>query len=361
MPAIAVDDILVLPRIRRPLAPVGQFRRVTRVVTAGHFLEGAGFPVRRPFPGALALSTTDPFLLLDHLGAIEYGPGEAKGAPWHPHRGFETVTYILDGELSHHDSNGGGGMITDGGTQWMTAGAGILHDEMPSERLLRSGGVFHGVQLWVNLPAAMKMNPPRYQDIHGQSLRLLSSDDGGALVRIIAGELDGHEGPGVTYTPITYLHATLSPGAQLALPWNADFSAMVYVLGGAGTVGPERRPIAEGQLALLAKSVRVSDGDSASRNAGEGRGVGNGIVVPPGDDDGVMLQAAESFEGTATAMDVLILGGQPIKEPIFHYGPFVMNTKAEIITAIEDFNAGRLGTIPAQNLDAHNTGGNVDV
>src|SRR5207248_9486537 len=179
--------------------------------------EGEGFPVRRPFPG-LERAVADPFILLDQMGEVQYAPGEAKGAPDHPHRGFETVTYMIDGEFVHRDSTGGGGVIANGDTQWMTAGAGIVHSEMPPDRLIRSGGLFHGVQLWVNLPAAQKWSPPRYQDIAAKSVTLVRSHDGGALVRVIAGDLAGHAGPGVTQTPITYAHVTLMPVTRLATP-----------------------------------------------------------------------------------------------------------------------------------------------
>jgi redox-sensitive bicupin YhaK (pirin superfamily) len=284
-------------------------------------MEGEGFQVRRPFPGS-DLPDADPFLLLDHLGAVEYGPGEAKGAPWHPHRGFETVTYIIDGAIEHHDSTGGGGLITDGATQWMTAGAGILHDEMPPERLVRAGGLFHGVQLWVNLPHSLKMTPPRYQDIESDRVALLSSDDGGALIRVIAGDLAGHSGPGSTWTPITYAHATISPGARLQVPWRPDFNALVYVLSGSGTAGTEGRPIGEGQLA----------------------------VFGPG--DAIEVQASPQQDTRSPNLEVLLLGGSPIREPVVFYGPFVMNTRHEIMEAIEDYRAGRMGTIPAERLDA---------
>jgi len=321
VPAVTVDNLLVLPRIPRPEAATSTFRAVTRLVTANKQLEGAGFPVRRPFPGKVPQAETDPFLLLDHLGAIEYAPGEAKGAPWHPHRGFETVTYIIDGAFEHHDSTGGGGLITNGATQWMTAGAGILHDEMPTEELVRKGGLFHGTQLWVNLPKNLKTTPPRYQDIGPQHVALLTSDDGGALVRIIAGVLAGHPGPGVTWTPITYLHATISAGARLQLPWRADFNALVYVLNGSGSVGPEARTIEEGQLA----------------------------VFGPG--DALSVQADSAQDSRSPQLDVLLIGGSPLHEPVVFYGPFVMNTEAEIAQAIADYQAGRMGTIPATYLD----------
>jgi len=190
MPAVTVDNPLVLPRIGRPDPATTVARPALRTVPAHHAIEGAGFEVWRPFPGGLALHETDPFLLLDQLGPVEYGPNEAVGAPWHPHRGFETVTYVLDGEIAHHDSNGGGGVIGEGDTQWMTAGGGILHDEVPSERALREGGPSHGVQLWVNLPSQLKFTPPRYQALTGDGLVLLSSDDGGALVQL-GGKITG--------------------------------------------------------------------------------------------------------------------------------------------------------------------------
>ena len=319
MPAVTPANWLVLPRITRPDPAQTTYRPVARVVTAHSQLEGAGFPVRRPFPSA-GLSLADPFLLLDHMGAVEYGPGEPKGAPWHPHRGFETVTYLIDGAMEHHDSTGGGGLIADGATQWMTAGAGILHDEMPPEELVRNGGLFHGVQLWVNLPRKLKWTPARYQDIGAAQVALLSSDDGAALVRLIAGELDGHAGPGVTWTPITYAHATLSPSARLAVPWRPDFNALVYVLAGAGRAGLEGAPIREGQLA----------------------------VFGPG--DALAVQADAQQDSRTPNLEVLLLGGQPIGEPVAFGGPFVMNTHEEILQAMADYRAGRMGTIPAARL-----------
>jgi redox-sensitive bicupin YhaK (pirin superfamily) len=289
------------------------------VTTAPRGLEGEGFPVRRAFAG-VDQQLLDPFVHLDQMGEVDYAPGEPKGTPWHPHRGFETVTYMIDGEMAHQDSNGGGGLITNGDTQWMTAGAGILHIETPPEHVVLSGGLFHGFQLWVNLPAAKKWSPPRYQDIRGAKVGLLSSPDGGALVRLIAGALPGVDvsGPGSTYTPITLAHATISPGARLALPWRPDFNALVYVLGGRGSAGSERRPVRSGQLA----------------------------VFGPG--DVVSLQADDTQDSATPELDVLVLGGQPIREPVAWYGPFVMNTEAELVQAFEDFKAGRLGHIPAQ-------------
>ena len=316
MPAVTVEDITALQRVAVPDAAGSRKRSVRSVTTAPRGFEGEGFPVRRAFAGA-DLADLDPFIHLDQMGEVDYGPGEPKGTPWHPHRGFETVTYMIDGVLQHNDSNGGGGVISDGDTQWMTAGQGILHIETPPEALVASGGLFHGLQLWVNLPRAQKWIEPRYQDIRGESVQLLASADGGALVRVIAGEVAGYAGPGSTYTPITMVHATVSPGAQLVLPWRPDFSALGYVLAGHGTVGPERRPVRMGQLA----------------------------VFGPG--DALTVAASEKPDSHSPQLEMLLLGGRPIGEPVAWRGPFVMNTEAEIRQAFADFQAGRLGRVPA--------------
>ena len=319
MPAVTADP-LTLTRLPRPPEQATAWRPVAKVVTASQHVEGEGFRVRRPFPG-MDLSLADPFLLLDHMGAVEYAPGEARGTPWHPHRGFETVTYIIDGAFQHQDTTGGGGLIADGATQWMTAGAGIQHIEQPTPELVAKGGLFHGVQLWVNLPRAQKWVPPRYQDIEARDVALLTSDDGSSIVRVIAGELAGHKGPGVTYTPITYLHATVAPGARLSIPWPREFNALVYALAGRGAAGPDGRPVAEGQLAVFGRGDALTVTASASQP-----------------------QAARG------GWEILVLGGLPIREPIARYGPFVMNTRQEIIEAFEDFQAGRMGTVPAERL-----------
>jgi redox-sensitive bicupin YhaK (pirin superfamily) len=324
MPAVTADP-LTLTRLPRLPEQETAWRPVTRVITAERHLEGEGFAVRRPFPG-VDLPLADPFLLLDHMGAVEYAPGEAKGTPWHPHRGFETVTYIIDGAFQHQDTTGGGGLITDGATQWMTAGSGLQHIEQPPPELVATGGLFHGVQLWVNLPREHKWVPPRYQDIESRDVSLLSSDDGSSVVRVIAGELAGHKGPGVTYTPITYLHATVAPGARLTLPWPRDFNAMVYALSGRGAAGPDARPVDEGQLAMF--------------------GAGDALSVTAADS-----QPLASRNG----WEILALGGLPIREPIARYGPFVMNTREEIIEAFEDFQAGRMGTVPAERVPHHSS------
>jgi redox-sensitive bicupin YhaK (pirin superfamily) len=314
MPAVTVENPLLLPRLSGP-AP-GELARAVKSVTTGPTgFEGEGFPVRRAFAG-VDLADLDPFIHLDQMGEVEYAPGEPKGTPWHPHRGFETVTYIIDGAFRHQDSHGGGGLITNGDTQWMTAGAGILHIETPPEELVMSGGLFHGFQLWVNLPRKDKFLAPRYQDLRGGDVVLLTTPDGGTLIRLIAGELAGHRGPGVTHTPMAMLHATINPGARMELPWRTDFNALAYVLNGTGTFGLDGTPAAMGNLAVF------------------------------GAGDTITITAAERQESRSPAMDVLVLGGLPIREPIAWAGPFVMNTRAELAQAYEDFQAGRLGQIP---------------
>jgi quercetin 2,3-dioxygenase len=319
MPAVTVPDNLALPRIEAPATEGTTLRPVTRISEAPAALEGEGFPVRRAFAGA-TVAELDPFVHMDQMGEVEYGPGEPKGTPWHPHRGFETVTYMIDGAMQHQDSIGGGGLITNGSTQWMTAGSGILHIERPPEQLIASGGLFHGIQLWVNLPSADKWIDPRYQGIEGDQVLLLTSPDGGALVRVIAGDVAGHHGPGSTHTPISLVHATVEPGAELLLPWPRQFNALVYVLSGRGVVGPDARPIHTGQLAVF--------------------GAGDALV----------LRADATQESRHPALEVLVLGGQPIGEPVFAYGPFVMNTRDEVAQAFEDFQAGKLGTVPADHI-----------
>jgi quercetin 2,3-dioxygenase len=317
MPAVAANR-LRLPRLQG-LPPGARERGVVSVTTAPTGLEGEGFPVHRAFAG-VPLAQLDPFVHMDQMGEVQYAPGEPKGTPWHPHRGFETVTYMIDGRFQHQDSHGGGGMIENGATQWMTAGSGILHIETPPEELVISGGLFHGVQLWVNLPAKSKMIPPAYQSIDADHVALVASADAGALVRVIAGDVGGHPGPGSTHTPITLLHATVSPGALLQVPWEPTFNALIYVLAGAGRVGSQGRPIGEGQLVVL------------------GRG------------DWFEVRADDHQDSRSAALELLVQGGQPIRQPVAAYGPFVMNTKAELGQALEDFRAGLFGEIPPNAL-----------
>ena len=315
MPAVTVDNLLLLPRVAEP-GEHSEERELRSVTTAARGFEGEGFPVRRAFHG-VDLAELDPFIHLDQIGEVEYAPGEPKGTPWHPHRGFETVTYMIDGTFEHEDSQGGGGVITNGDTQWMTAGSGILHIEKPPEALVVSGGLFHGFQLWVNLPARDKFLDPRYQDIRAGEVTLLTSSDGGALIRLIAGDLAGHRGPGVTHTPITMIHATVHPGVQMRLPWDPTFNALAYVLNGRGVFGPQRVAAEMGQL----------------------------VLYGPG--DAITVAADERQESRSPNLDLLILGGRPIGEPVAWQGPFVMNTHAELAQAFDDYRSGKLGVVPA--------------
>ena len=311
MPAITADT-LTLPKISTPVDVLA--RPVISLTTAPSGFEGEGFPVRRAFAG-VPREVLDPFIHMDQMGSIDYGPFEPRGTDWHPHRGFETVTYIMDGTFVHQDSHGGGGVISNGATQWMTAGAGILHIETPPEELVVSGGLFHGIQLWVNLPSRSKMISPKYQNLEADLVTLLSSPDGGALIRLIAGDLDGHRGPGSTNTPIVVAHATIAPGARLVLPWNPTFNVLAYGLEGQGLVGEERHRFGLGNLAVF------------------------------GAGDAVTVQASDT-----TPLEVLLLGGQPLRESIVAYGPFVMNTQAEIKQAFADYQSGRLGTVPVGGI-----------
>jgi quercetin 2,3-dioxygenase len=319
MPAVTVPDWTTLERLPAPERTSAPQRTVLSVSTAPGGLEGEGFPVRRAFAGR-SFAELDPFVHMDQMGEVDYAPGEPKGTPWHPHRGFETVTYMIDGTFAHQDSNGGGGLITDGATQWMTAGRGILHIETPPEELVVSGGLFHGIQLWVNLPAKDKWIPAAYQPLEARDVALVASGDAGALVRVIAGHVAGVTGPGSTHTPISLLHASITPGSLLELPWGPAFNALAYVLAGAGAAGPERQPVHTGQL----------------------------VVFGPGEWLSVFAEPAQGSR--SENLEVLFLGGEPIGEHVEHYGPFVMNTRAEIGQAVEDFEAGRLGRIPPNAL-----------
>ncbi len=318
--AATTADPLSLPRLSTP-AEVRP-RRVKALVNAPQAFEGEGFPVRRAFAG-IDSRDLDPFVHMDQMGEVEYAPGEPKGTPWHPHRGFETFTYLIDGQFVHQDSIGGGGTILDGGTQYMTAGDGILHIETPPAHLVESGGLFHGVQLWINLPRAKKRIAPQYQDLQGRDSILLTSADGGAVLRVLAGQIDGHQGPGISHTPLAIGHLTLAPGAQVDIPWRDDFNALAYALAGEGTVGADAHAIHTGQTAVLAS--------------------GNVLRVT----------ADPTQESRTQNLEVFIIGGVPLREPVIQYGPFVMSTKAEIIEAFEDFQAGRLGQVPANAIQPH--------
>jgi len=286
-------------------------RAVSRVVTAHRQTEGGGFVVRRPFPGH-ELDMADPFLLLDEMGPVTYAPGEALGAPDHPHRGFETVTYVLEGEMEHEDSAGHRGALGPGDVQWMTAGSGVVHSEMPSARMRRDGGRMHGFQLWVNLPAREKTRAPRYQEFPAAKLPKAASADGLSRVTVLAGEALGARAVIETVTPILYHDWTLAPGARAGAAVPESYDAFVYVFSGEARVGGESRAVEDGQMALLG----------------------------PGDS----LQLACAADVAAPAR-LLLIGGVPLREPVARWGPFVMNTEAEIRRAIADFRSGRLGEI----------------
>ncbi|HEY6099852.1 MAG TPA: pirin family protein [Anaeromyxobacter sp.] len=297
------------------MAMRGDPRPVRMTVRATETLEGGGFRVRRPFPTRV-LEDLDPFMLLDEMGPTDAGPGEAKGAPDHPHRGFETVTYLLSGELIHRDSHGGAGRIGPGDVQWMTAGDGVVHSELPGEKILAEGGRMHGFQLWVNLPARDKRARPRYQDLRAAAIPVVRTPDGLATVRVIAGEALGASAATRTHTPILYLHVTLAPGGRLEQPVAGGWNAFAYVFSGRARVGREERLARPGDLVVLDRE--------------------GGPVVLAADRDG---EAAE----------VLLAAGEPIAEPVVRYGPFVMNTEQEIVEAIADFRAGRMGEIEAEH------------
>ena len=273
-------------------------------------LEGGGFPVRRPFPTADRLDV-DPFLLLDHLGPVDWGPGEGIGAPDHPHRGFETVTYLLSGEMEHKDSKGHKGKLRPGDVQWMTAGGGVVHSDMPSGKFMTEGGTMHGFQLWVNLPVIDKMTKPRYQEIPREDIPSAQSEDGLVKVTVIAGESLGMSAVIDTHTPIMYLHFTIEPGGELIQTVPSDHNAFAYIIKGEAVFGPKAIRACEGQSAIL--------------------------------DDGDTIKISVPEDGETTSL--LLLAGRPINEHQERYGPFVMNTREEIHEAIRDFQEGRMGEI----------------
>jgi len=290
----------------------GGRRTVAGVVNSVETLEGAGFLVRRPFPKA-SFSEFDPFLLLDEMGPMELAPGEAKGAPDHPHRGFEPVTYLLSGDMEHKDSRGHSGRLRPGDVQWMTAGAGVIHSEMPAREFARHGGRMHGFQLWVNLPKLDKMTKPRYQEIPNSQIPKATSADGLVMVSVIAGEAMGAKAVIETRTPIIYLHYRIEPGGAAVQQVPAAYNAFAYVVDGEGLFGAEGERAGDGHMVLFAQ-----DGDEVR-------------IENPAD--------------AKATLEVLLIAGVPLNEPVARYGPFVMNTPAEIRQAIEDYRLGRMGAI----------------
>ncbi len=294
--------------VRVSATAMPQVRSVNQRIPARRLREGAGFVVHRPLPAPGGPAHVDPFLLIDEMGPVEYAPGEAVGAPDHPHRGVETVTYLLEGEFEHRDSAGHRSRLRPGDVQWMTAGRGVVHAELPSAALLANGGRVHGFQIWVNLPARLKMTAPRYQEVPGRAIPRARSDDGLATVHVIAGTALGVAARIDTHTPIVYQHWALRPGASVHQPVPADHNALVYVFRGQARVGGQ--PVAAREMAVL------GPGDAVT------------LAVPPGADG---------------AAELLLLAGVPHNEPIVQRGPFVMNSEAEIAAAYADFAAGRLG------------------
>jgi redox-sensitive bicupin YhaK (pirin superfamily) len=292
------------------------FRSVSRIIDSEETTEGGGFVVHRPFP-TNALLDFDPFLLLDEMGPKDWKPGEAKGAPDHPHRGFETVTYMLEGKFEHKDSRGNSGKLGPGDIQWMTAGAGVVHSEIPEKEFLLRGGRLHAFQLWVNLPQRDKMIKPRYQDVLSAKIPVAQNEDGGIKVKVIAGEALGSRAVIDTRIPIFYLHFTLQPGAKLIQSIPNEYNTFAYVINGEGLFGPaEKQKVAKtGQMVTFDKAgERVAISASASNN-------------------------------TKSPLNLLVIGGIPLNEPVARYGPFVMNTKEEILQAIEDYRNGKMGNI----------------
>jgi quercetin 2,3-dioxygenase len=294
-------------------------RSVSRIINSTKTTEGGGFIVNRPFP-TNALLDFDPFLLLDEMGPKNWKPGEAKGAPDHPHRGFETVTYMLEGRFEHKDSRGNSGKLGSGDVQWMTAGAGVVHSEMPEKEFLCSGGNLHAFQLWVNLPQRDKMIKPRYQDIPSSKIPVAQTEDGAVKVKVIAGEALGVRAIIQTRTPIFYLHFTLQPGAKVVQPVSKEYNSFAYIINGEALIGP-----AEKQKIVKTGQMIIFDND--------------------GEEVEISAPADSITTTNKSALDILLIGGLPLNEPVARYGPFVMNTKEEILKAIEDYQNGNMGEI----------------
>jgi redox-sensitive bicupin YhaK (pirin superfamily) len=290
----------------------GKSRSISKIINAKTTTEGDGFTVHRPFPNS-SVREFDPFLLLDEMGPIVLSPGEAKGASDHPHRGFETITYVIDGAFEHKDSQGNSGKLYSGDVQWMTAGSGVVHSEMPEKEFAQKGGRLHGFQLWVNLPKKDKMIKPRYQDVPSKNIPIAESGDGKVQVKIIAGKSMGKDSVIDTKIPITYLHFTIQQGGKIIQKVPQNYNAFVYVLNGMGLFGAEQK-IAKIQQAVFFER----DGDEII------------ISVPL---DGI------------SPLDIIMLAAIPLNEPVKRYGPFVMNTEEELSQAINDYNSGKMGKI----------------
>jgi redox-sensitive bicupin YhaK (pirin superfamily) len=282
-------------------------RQVQRIIDCVKTTEGAGFTVHRPFPTQI-MDHYDPFLLLDRMGPQLYKPGEAKGAPDHPHRGFETVTYIIEGTAKHKDSAGHSGTLAAGDVQWMTAGSGVVHSEEPSDQIKDNGGVMHGFQLWVNLPKAEKMSRPRYQDTASEQIPQFTLDNGKVWLKVISGESHGARSVIQTKIPILYLHVKLAPDSTFSQNIAKEHNAFTYVLSG-----------------------KLYCGDKEARE--------DQCVFFANNDKELI------FKTQNESADFLLIAGEPINEPVARYGPFVMNTKEELVQAVNDYQSGRFGQI----------------
>jgi len=281
-------------------------RKILQIITSQSTVEGGGFKVRRPFP-TQHVDHIDPFLLLDEMGPADYAPHKAVGAPSHPHRGFETVTYLLSGAMVHEDSIGTRAVIKPGGVQWMTAGSGVIHSELPTDDMMALGGRMHGFQLWVNLSADRKMIPPRYQGYDAGELAQTKLPNGG-LLKVVAGTVLGVTGPVETTSTMTYAHAAMQANETIEWIPDASHTALVHVFDGEVTVNDQK--VVSGQMVVFERStgaVKIST-------------------------DVANVKSAQ----------VLILGGAPLNEPVVRYGPFVMNTRQEIVDAVNDYQNGVL-------------------
>lgn len=288
---------------------MSDIRAVQRKTQAFHTIEGDGFDVLRAIPGA-GYESVGPFIFLDHFGPIAWKPGEAKGASAHPHAGIETMTILLEGKMRHKDSLGNASTMVPGDVQWMRAGRGIVHDEQPDTEQMAPGERTHGVQLWFNLPAGQKHADPVYRHVRADEIPLLPEATGHVQARLIVGEIGALRGPVETNGSPLAIHASFAADAKLqaAVPQARELA--VYVMLGEALVGPEAQPIAAGEIAWL--------------------GAGSDLVI-----------------SGAAGSELVIVGGDPLDAPIVRYGPFVMNTQAELERAMRDYHAGRMGRIAA--------------
>lgn len=287
-------------------------KTIRQILPSIRAAEGDGMVIHRAFPGS-SVSEIDPFLLLDEMGPLEIQPGEGKGFPDHPHRGFETVTYLLEGEMEHRDSSGNHGVLRPGDVQWMTAGSGLVHSEMPGLNMIRDGGRLHGFQLWINLPRSQKMIPPHYQELASSRIPVARNAAGNVEVKVISGEALGVRGPIQSENPIVFMHFTIQPGGEHVQPIPAGYTAIAYLIGGEGIFDTKTGTV---------KARKV-------------------IVFANGGDSVLLSNPA----GSGETLNLLLLAGKPLEEPVARYGPFVMNTREELQQAFEDYRSGRMGTI----------------